>query len=107
MKTPLDTSYDHLIESPKYYFHPDMVFRTPLRDVHSEAKILLWIDLTNSYSFYQPSEVILFFIIYLIIFLKLPLPCKYEKIKMVGHEEAPSVEQAEKFIEIVDRFFEV
>jgi len=57
MKTPLDTSYDHLIESPKYYFHPDMVFRTPLRDVNSGAQILLWIDLTNSTSFYQPSEV--------------------------------------------------
>uniref|UniRef100_A0A1I8C0L7 mRNA-capping enzyme n=1 Tax=Meloidogyne hapla TaxID=6305 RepID=A0A1I8C0L7_MELHA len=92
MKTPLDTSYDHLIESPKYYFHPEMVFRTPLRDVNSGAQILLWIDLTNSNSFYQPCEI--------------PSPCKYEKIKMVGHGEAPSVEQTDKFIEIVDKFFE-
>nr|CAD2151071.1 unnamed protein product [Meloidogyne enterolobii] len=92
MKTPLDTSYDHLIESPKYYFHPDMVFRTPLRDVNPGAQILLWIDLTNSTSFYQPSEI--------------PSPCKYEKIKMVGHGEAPSVEQTDRFIGIVDKFFE-
>uniref|UniRef100_A0A914I861 Uncharacterized protein n=1 Tax=Globodera rostochiensis TaxID=31243 RepID=A0A914I861_GLORO len=30
MKTPLDDSYDHLIESSKYFFHPSSVFRMPL-----------------------------------------------------------------------------
>jgi len=59
MKTPLDESYDHLIESPKYRFHPSVVFQTPLVDSEPGAKIGLWIDLTNSDHFYNGDEVIM------------------------------------------------
>lgn len=57
MKTPLDESYDHLIESPKYLFHPQSVFRMPLVGAPKGAKIGLWIDLTNSDNFYNGDEV--------------------------------------------------
>lgn len=57
MKTPLDDSYNHLIESHKYIFHPKSVFRMPLIGAAKGAKIGLWIDLTNSENFYNGDEV--------------------------------------------------
>jgi hypothetical protein len=57
MKTPLDESYDHLIEPTKYRFHPNSVFQLPLAGASPGAKIGLWIDLTNSDNFYGGDEV--------------------------------------------------
>jgi hypothetical protein len=56
-KTPLDNSYDHLIESPQYHFHPENIFHLPLIGAEPGAKIGLWIDLTNSDYFYNGEEV--------------------------------------------------
>uniref|UniRef100_A0A183CKR1 mRNA guanylyltransferase n=1 Tax=Globodera pallida TaxID=36090 RepID=A0A183CKR1_GLOPA len=91
MKTPLDDSYDHLIESSKYFFHPSSVFRMPLLGAAKGAKIGLWIDLTNSDNFYNGDEVV-------------RNGCKFLKMKMVGHEEAPTAEQTTAFIETIERF---
>ncbi|KAL3093071.1 hypothetical protein niasHT_022521 [Heterodera trifolii] len=91
MKTPLDSSYDHLIESPKYFFHPSSVFRAPLLGATKGAKIGLWVDLTNSDNFYNEEEV-------------LNNGSKFLKMKMVGHKQAPTPEQTTAFIEAIDRF---
>lgn len=56
-----------------------------------QAKLGLWIDLTNTNRFYNRKEVE-------------NRDCQYTKLQCRGHGEAPSPEQTQSFIEIVDAF---
>ena len=58
LKTPLDATYDGLI-SPKYRFYPRTPFDLKLEGAKPDARISLWVDLTNTHgaTYYDKREV--------------------------------------------------
>lgn len=102
-KTPLSQDYDEFV--PQHCrFSPKMLFEKLKRKkvksryvFHSylsfflQINLGLWIDLTNTSRFYNKQEVE-------------SENCKYVKLQCRGHGEAPSVEQKDRFVNLVHNF---
>lgn len=84
-KTPLDDRFDDQLEIAQQ-FSPEMVLQLYKEQ---RPKMTLWIDLTNTTRFYNRRVVESF-------------NCKYMKLKCRGHGEAPTQDQTQSFIELVD-----
>uniref|UniRef100_A0A7E4ZVT1 mRNA-capping enzyme n=1 Tax=Panagrellus redivivus TaxID=6233 RepID=A0A7E4ZVT1_PANRE len=90
MKAPLSEGYDDLLE-PRYRFHPEEVFTAPLEGAPEGAKVKLWINLANTERFYGKGMVAAH-------------DCKYMWMRLRGHDERPSAEDAENFVRVVSAF---
>ncbi|CAG0887238.1 unnamed protein product [Darwinula stevensoni] len=87
-KTPLDARFDDQVPE-ECRFYPEMV----LESMKSyQVKIALWIDLTYTNRFYNPS------------FLT-SHDVKYCKLECRGHGETPSPNQTKTFIEVCHKYF--
>ncbi|XP_055526342.1 mRNA-capping enzyme [Wyeomyia smithii] len=86
-KTPLKEDFESQMPA-ECCFTPEMLFQ--LMKTYN-VKIGLWIDLTNTDRFYDRYEIE-------------RNKCKYVKLQCLGHEETPTPQQTNAFIELVDEF---
>lgn len=87
MKTPLSEGYDDLLET-EYRFHPDDVFKI---NSPSGLKPKLWINLANTERFYGRRQVT-------------DQDCEYVHMPMIGHNQAPTKEETDRFCRVVNGF---
>uniref|UniRef100_A0A7E4V211 TYR_PHOSPHATASE_2 domain-containing protein n=1 Tax=Panagrellus redivivus TaxID=6233 RepID=A0A7E4V211_PANRE len=90
MKTPLSRGYDCLLD-PQHMLHPEDVFSTTFNGASEGAKVKLWINLANTERYYGKGMIA-------------NHECRYEWLPLAGYKESPSVEQTEKFVEMVSEF---
>lgn len=88
-KTPLDSKYDDQVP-PEFRFSPRMLFDSMKG---YRARIGLWVDLCNTSRWYDRRQV-----------ENNGEDCKYVKVQCRGHDEAPSQEQVNLFVNICRRF---
>lgn len=86
-KTPLSERYDNQVP-PECRFPPKMLFS---QCKSKKIRFGLWIDLTNTFRFYDKRDVE-------------EEGCKYVKLQCRGHGETPSPEQTKAFVTIVNNF---
>ncbi|XP_050441542.1 mRNA-capping enzyme-like [Adelges cooleyi] len=87
LKTPLDSKYDEKVPI-QYRFNIEMLF---LSLSNMKINLGLWIDLTKTSRFYDKSEIE-------------KMECTYVKIPCAGHEQPPTREQAQLFVDICSKF---
>jgi len=87
MKTPLSEGYDDLLET-EYRFHPDDVFKINFPD---GLKPKLWLNLANTERFYGRKQVTNY-------------NCEYIHMPLIGHNQAPTKEEVDRFCRIVNGF---
>ncbi|XP_050547910.1 mRNA-capping enzyme [Daktulosphaira vitifoliae] len=86
-KTPLDSKYDGQVPITQR-FNTEMLFSSLS---NMKISLGLWIDLTKTSRFYDKSEVE-------------NMNCAYVKLPCAGHEQPPTREQAQLFIDICSKF---
>lgn len=86
-KTPLDNKYDDQIPIQNR-FNTEMLLSSMS---NMKVSIGLWIDLTKTSRFYDKSEIE-------------DSGCTYVKIPCAGHEQPPTREQAQLFVDICSKF---
>uniref|UniRef100_A0AC34RSP9 Tyrosine specific protein phosphatases domain-containing protein n=1 Tax=Panagrolaimus sp. JU765 TaxID=591449 RepID=A0AC34RSP9_9BILA len=102
MKTPLSEGYDDLLET-QYRFHPEDVFKI---EHPNNLKPKIWISLANTERFYGRKQVTNHDCEY----IHLPMQvtnhdCEYIHLPMVGHDEAPTVDDVKRFLRIANGFY--
>ncbi|XP_023012699.2 mRNA-capping enzyme [Leptinotarsa decemlineata] len=88
LKTPLDGKFNNKLPSGANYSPTELFTRAK----RNKVKIGLWVDLTNTYRYYNKTEIE-------------QEQCQYVKLSCVGHGECPSVEITKKFIDVTHNFF--